>query len=361
MIRGMEMVPGFPDGPVVLVHEHLTGGGVAEEAIPSTWLAEGAAMRVALARDFAAARARVMMTLDTRLAYEDGPWTIERIGPGSAAHVLPALVRGADFTIAIAPETRGILGDLAATIARAGGRSLGSLPEAIGLAADKLRLSAHLMEAGIETPTSIRVEPRLGLPTDAVYPAVLKPIDGAGCLNTLQVDAPDDPIVSTFPEEVGLLQPLVHGEARSASFLARPGRPPLLLGVGLQAMTMVGGRLIYKGGTILRDDLPGDHPARRAVASVPGLSGLVGVDYIHDPLTSDAVVIEVNPRPTTSCVGLIASLDPGRLARAWLELAGGGEWPHWSRLGLPTRSITFGADGSIFHDDRSPTSGSFRQ
>jgi hypothetical protein len=32
--------------------------------------------------------------------------------------------------------------------------------------------------------------------------------------------------------------------------------------------------------------------------------------------------VEINPRPTTSCVGLTRLLPAGRLARAWLEAFG---------------------------------------
>ncbi|HEY2158282.1 MAG TPA: ATP-dependent carboxylate-amine ligase, partial [Isosphaeraceae bacterium] len=152
----MVTIPQYPRGPAVLVHEHVTGGGVDDEAIPSTWLAEGSAMRLALAHDFAASGARVAMTLDARMPDEHGPWRIERIEPGSASGALPGLVRRADFTIAVAPETRGTLRNLAASIARAGGRSLGSPPKAIDLTADKLRLAAHLTRAGVHSPTSIR-------------------------------------------------------------------------------------------------------------------------------------------------------------------------------------------------------------
>ncbi len=346
MIRGMETIPESHSGPVVLIHEHVTGGGAAVAEIPPAWIAEGSAMRLALARDFAAAGARVLMTLDTRIPCEPGPWTIQRIAPGTAAGALPALVRQAESTIPIAPETHGTLCELAATIARSGGRSLGSSPASIELAADKLRMAEHLSRADVPTPSTIRVEPRRGLPRTATYPAILKPVDGAGCVDTFLVRNPDDPIVAAFPDGAGLLQPFIGGEPRSASFLVRSGRAPILLGVGLQSIPVVDGRLAYRGGTILTDDLPNEHPSRRAVASVPGLAGFVGVDYIHDPMTARAVVIEINPRPTTSCVGLVASLGRGQLARAWLELVGGKGSPRLTSHDLPRRSVSFRRDGT---------------
>ena len=56
----------------------------------------------------------------------------------------------------------------------------------------------------------------------------------------------------------------------------------------------------------------------RVVESIPGLRGFVGVDFLWDEARRQATVLEINPRPTTSCVGLTRLLPPGQLADAWL-------------------------------------------
>jgi predicted ATP-grasp superfamily ATP-dependent carboligase len=349
MMRGMSTVLA-DGGPCVLIHEHASGGGMGDDPPPASWLAEGSAMRRALAADFAALGARVVMTLDARLPDEHGPWTTVRIRPLSILDALPSLTSHADHTVLIAPETGGILRDLARMVARAGGRSLGSIPEAIDLTSDKLRLAEHLDRAGVPTPATRLVRPGSGLPRDAIYPAVLKPVDGAGSIDTLMVTSPEDPIVAAFSGATGLLQPLSPGEPRSASFLARPDAPPRLLAVGRQEIAVESGRFAYLGGTILTDELPADHPARRSVASVPGLAGLVGVDYLHDPESGRATVLEINPRPTTSCIGLVHALGPGRLASTWLSMAArspaSGCWSQARQF----RIVSFRADGTVFHD-----------
>ena len=105
-----------------------------------------------------------------------------------------------------------------------GGRSLGCSPDAIALCGDKLRCGEHLRARGIATPPSVRVVPRDGLPRDHPYPAVLKPIDGAGSLDTYCVESPDDlhDAVAAMPE--ALLQPFVPGSAMSAAFLVAEER-----------------------------------------------------------------------------------------------------------------------------------------
>lgn len=317
MIRGMTTTLHRGDGPVVLIHEHISGGGLAEP-LPASWLAEGSAMRRALAEDFTAARARVITTRDDRLPPDSDPGEVVRVAPGSGCAAVVRIAREVDFTIVIAPETGGLLADLTRAVAESGGRSLGGSPEAIDLAGDKLRLADHLERAGVPTPPSRRVRPAEGLPRDFPYPAVLKPIDGAGSLDTLLVEDPDDPIRRDFPHDEGLLQPFAAGEPRSATFLGLPGGPPRLLGVARQRISRTRGCFAYEGGSILLNDLEVDHPARRAAASIPGLLGLFGVDYLQGDHGDGATVLEINPRPTTSCVGLVPALGAGRLAASWL-------------------------------------------
>jgi hypothetical protein len=55
--------------------------------------------------------------------------------------------------------------------------------------------------------------------------------------------------------------------------------------------------------------------ARRAVALMPGLRGYVGVDLVLGEET--CWLIEINPRPTTSYVGLRRVIDLNMAAAIW--------------------------------------------
>jgi predicted ATP-grasp superfamily ATP-dependent carboligase len=186
MIR-MDMVGMVPRETIqVLVHEWVTGGGLAGSPLPASWAAEGRAMRRSIAADFASLpHVRVVVTLDERQPDEPGPWTVVRVGPGEEPDRFASLAARADFTAIIAPESGGVLAERARAVDRAGGRSLGSSPTAIDLTGNKLRLGAHLADRGIATPPCRRVIPALGLPIEFPYPAVLKPIDGAGVAGDL--------------------------------------------------------------------------------------------------------------------------------------------------------------------------------
>ncbi len=308
----------------ILVHEWVTGGGFAGSALPPSWAKEGCAMRRAVAADFAAISVppavRVIVTLDSRLPADPGPWTVERVAPGEATQRLRQLAPSADFTVLIAPETTGALAQLTHALRDAGTRLLGSTAEAIDLAGDKARLAARLKSAGIDTPPTRTVIPAAGLPADADYPAVLKPVDGAGSLNTFLVADQNSVPRDANAMPAAVLQPFVPGEPMSASFLVGADGEAFLIGIGAQRMAIRDCRFEYLGGR-LPVSCPGA-PAQLgpAIASIPGLRGFVGMDFLWDLERRRATVLEINPRPTTSYVGLSRLLGPGTLARAWLDL-----------------------------------------
>ena len=187
MTRKADCDMGSSLAPTILIHEWVTGGGLAGEPCPESWAAEGRAMRRAIAADFAAlpgSDSRIVVTLDTRWADDPGPWAIVPIVPGQLPERLLELAREADSTVLIAPETAGILAGLTRDLERAGARLLGSSPEAIELTGDKARLADWFGTHGIATPRTRTIVPADGLPGDWEYPAVLKPVDGAGSVDT---------------------------------------------------------------------------------------------------------------------------------------------------------------------------------
>ena len=288
-------------------------------------------MRRAIAADFAAipgAGSRVVVTLDTRWAEDPGPWAIVPIGPGQLPERLLELARAADYTVLIAPETTGILAGLTRDLERAGARLLGSSPEAVELTGDKARLadwfgdtrdrhSAYaddrprrrasrriwsIPPCSSRSTGPVRSIPSIS-PTARAYPSLRVPCRGPCSSRTSR------------------------GIPMSASFLVDARSAAHLIGIGRQRMEIEEGKFRYVGG-VLPVPCPRAEPLlRRAVASIPGLRGFVGVDFLWDPSRCEAVVLEINPRPTTSFVGLSRLLPAGWLARAWLACCGAGQPP----------------------------------
>jgi predicted ATP-grasp superfamily ATP-dependent carboligase len=106
----------------------------------------------------------------------------------------------------------------------------------------------------------------------------------------------------------------------SASFLVDGRGAAWLLGVGIQRIAIRDGRFAYHGGSLPAPSRAAEPQLRTALGAIPGLRGFVGVDFVWDPEAQRATVLEINPRATTSCVGLTQLLPPGRLAEAWLRV-----------------------------------------
>jgi predicted ATP-grasp superfamily ATP-dependent carboligase len=311
----------------ILVFEWVTGGGLAGCPLPASLAAEGAAMRRAIAADFSSVaelgrRVQVTMTLDARLNDEPGPWNVERIDPTEKGGRIPDLARAADFTVLVAPETTGILARLTRELCHLGGRLLGSSAEAVELTGDKARLAARLEARGIETPRTRMIVPANGLPADAEYPAVIKPVDGAGSVDTFYVNDARRVPAGARAQPMALLQTFVPGAASSASYLVDDDGRAWLIGIGRQHVVIRNGRFAYLGGSLPAPWRHASKQVRRVVEEIAGLRGFVGVDFIWDDRRRHATVLEVNPRPTTSYVGLRALLAPGGLAEAWMAACG---------------------------------------
>ncbi|HEX3448470.1 MAG TPA: ATP-grasp domain-containing protein [Isosphaeraceae bacterium] len=356
----------IPNQPprTVLIHEWVTGGGLSGSTLPASWAAEGRAMRRSIAADFAAlpkSSVRVVVTLDVRLPHDPGPWQTEPIAPGNYADRLRALARAADFTVLIAPETSGILAGLTRDLTAAGARLLGSTALAVELAADKACTAARLEELSISTPPTRTIVPSAGLPSDTEYPAVLKPVDGAGSLDTFYLsDALSlPPAALAMPRAV--LQPFVPGTPMSASFLVGPAGKAWLIGVGIQRVAVRDGRFQYLGGTLPAACPEAVPQLTKAVEAFAGLHGFVGVDFIWNEARQHAMILEINPRPTTSYVGIGRLLPAGLLARAWLTACEALEWELETLAGLAENVhakpvLSFQADGELIDRD----SGAFR-
>jgi predicted ATP-grasp superfamily ATP-dependent carboligase len=249
------------------------------------------------------------------------------LAPGSEAADFRELARRADWALLIAPEQNGLLAERCRWVEEVGGRLLGPSSEAVRLTGDKLRTFHHLRAAGVPTPQcSLLGEP-------VTWPAVLKPRDGAGSQATFLVRN-DHELARCVAQAVAegwrselIVQPFVSGIAASIAFLIGPGRCVPLLPAAQHLSD--DGRFRYLGGSVplvgeLRDraiDL-----GRLAVEAIGGLRGYVGVDLV---LGDTDQVIEINPRLTTSYVGLRA-LAETNLAEAMLRVASGEEIAlHW--------------------------------
>ena len=292
-------------------------------------------------------------TLDTRLS---GPESLGlRLAAGRVISLqpqrhLPTLLELAgdcDAALIIAPESNGVHGRILSALEATGCPLLGASASAAALAADKWQSYHRLRKNAIPTPDTIllngqdagALSARLG------WPAVVKPRHGAGAEGIVLVqDAASlsRVLARTRPgSDSRLLQTYVPGVHASVSLLSN-GERAVPLSLNRQAI-QIGEQIAYQGG-----EIPLHHPRReqalalaeRAVSLIPGLRGYVGVDLILTP--DSCTIIEINPRLTTSYVGLrrVADLN---LAQAIWQACQAGELPRSVSL---QGSILFGKDGS---------------
>ena len=245
-------------------------------------------------------------------------------GAEEEQETLARLAAAADWTIVIAPEFLGYLTARCRTVEEAGGRLLGPDSQFVALASDKQATAEHLTQHGIRVPNGIALAAGAPLPEEFAYPAVLKPRDGAGSQGLAWIAGPTDRVNGDSPAR---LEAYCPGTAASVAFLCGP-RQVVPLEPCLQLLAG-DGDFAYLGGS-LPIPRPWAHRATRlatrAIRSFVNPLGYVGVDLVlgDDPSGSADVVVEVNPRLTTSYVGLRA-LAEGNLAGSLLAVAEGHE------------------------------------
>ncbi len=283
----------------IFVYEHITAHDIGRDpASPQHSLfVEGRAMFDAIRADFAAIPGVEVLTGEPEYFGE--------------------LAATADWSFVIAPETDSVLLELADYAIAVGGRLLGPSPEAIARTSDKYALFQHWVRLGVPTPETVLCP---ASPTS--FPCVLKRRDGAGSEGMRIIG--NSEAIREFGDE-WIAQPLAKGHAASVSFVVGPNAS-LALPPTFQCISSDGDFRYSGGGLPIAPHFAprAERLARSALEGIPGLLGIIGVDLLlgADQLGRDDLAIEINPRLTTSYVGLRAYLETN-LAAMILELAEG--------------------------------------
>ncbi len=336
----------------VFVSEYVCGGGWPGETVASSLATEGRAMLCAIVEDFSRiAGVEVATTWDARLG--SPPFrraqVLEVKSPADEMGHFRRLATDCDATLVIAPEFDGILLNRCRIVEELNGRLLGSNSRAVALCADKLRLAVHLREAGIATiPAEELVCDTSSLNSEESqaprFPAVIKPRDGAGSQDTYLVHNADEfellrrERFSDVEPRRFIWQPYIVGRTASVALCFAPSRRAVEILVPAEQRLSSDGRFRYLGGRIpFRlpdiDRVAIQTAALGACRSVPGLCGYVGVDLIlPEAAPHQPVVVEINPRLTTSYLGYRA-LAENNLAE-WMLIPGRFERPIQWRKGV---------------------------
>lgn len=292
----------------IFVFEFVTGGGMADQALPFSLTHEADLMVRAVLGDLGEIPGvHCLTSRDPRLPPIPG---FETLVPPPGEDPFSLYQRGLALTDAAwptAPEANGMLERLGRLTLRQDRILLGTHPDTVRLTASKRATAGHLASAGIPAVPTLTVADG---PLDIPGPWVVKPDDGAGAEDMRVVAdalAARTSLAGRGPRYVA--QPWIEGKAASLSMLAADGQARLLT-VNRQRVQVTDGRVLLSGISVNAEASHAPVLARLAgniAAAIPFLWGHVGVDLV---LTENGpVVLEINPRLTTSYCGLRRALS----------------------------------------------------
>ena len=310
----------------LLILEFITGGGMIDTQLPENLLAEGQLMLDAIVSDMLELEHIELMVLrDARLSkpvfkgqHHNPHYTFVTAAQGFQAVWLQA-IQQVDAVLPIAPETMGVLTALCADIENAGKLLLNSSSHAVSVTSSKLETYRLLQGAGIPVIHTEQLNDALNISP----PWVIKPDDGVGCDNVVVID--DRQALNGFIEasimddidevDVLIIQPWVVGQAASLSVIFNENNA-LLLTYNKQLIEVKQGRVCLNACQVGEETRHWEFYQSlitRIAEYFPGLKGYVGIDIIE---TEDGpVVVEINPRLTTSYAGIHKALgiNPAQL------------------------------------------------
>ena len=244
-----------------------------------------------------------LLTLrDARMPVPGFDTEVLKVGQGEdLSLMLAGVLDNADAFWPIAPETDGALAALCRIAEAKGCLLLNSPSSMVDQTGSKLatyhRLSEYAVPC-IETwPCGVHHFPR-------PFDTVVKPDDGAGCEHTFLISKDQPP-----PYEIpinGVCQPLVEGTVASASVVYPSTQSEAcVLAVNRQRLAIKDAHFSLLACEV--NALPELKRQAQVIAyqvrcAFPDLTGYVGIDFIVTD--GGLIVLEINPRLTTSFVGL---------------------------------------------------------
>lgn len=332
----------------IFVGEFVCGGGLSDQPIgeiPGSLRREGAAMLNAVATDLAEF-AETVIPLDRR--FKISIPGVETIRHDPKQPLWAQWVTGAescDAALIVAPESDGMLAKGVAMLRAAGIDVIAGSGDFLRVASDKLQTAKVLQRAGVPHPLHLALCDRKHESKLAQYERfVVKPRDGCGTQAIMTYDSLDEAIASL--DENSILQPWLAGRPISIALIASENNTTFLPAV---AQEITDGACNYSGGCGPLDDNTQRRAtalATRAIGAMPPtVRGFVGLDMILGDDSRKDYVIEINPRLTTSYVGLRWMIH-GNLAARLFDIESG---PVACKNAV--ESVRWTPDGHVWLDD----------
>jgi predicted ATP-grasp superfamily ATP-dependent carboligase len=317
----------------ILVFEYITGGGFNKQELPDSLAGEGRLMLQALLdnlRSYAEGDGiTVFVMLDSRVngSINTAGFDTVIIKPEQNSHEeFARLALHCDAVWPIAPEFDGILQTLCQTVELSGKTLLTSPASAVAVTGNKFNTYQHLKQHHIATVPTLMftgagwdsnsdalhlaqelAELSLASPVRKVEQWLVKPVDGVGCIDNYILTDRQDFEQMNLQKGHYVIQPHIQGKKTSLSCLFKEGCGWLLC-TNLQQFDIIN-QQYHLSKIIVNDD--SDLSVYQDLVdniahALPELWGYVGIDLIETP--EQLLVLEINPRLTTSFVGIDAAL-----------------------------------------------------
>ncbi len=292
----------------ILLFEFSVGGGFSKQALPASLINEGELMLRTITSELSSLLfVQLTIFLDWRCQHIKLPHNINVIYISEQHNFYDKLsqaINSYHFIWPIAPEIDAILLKTSTLIYKKA-KLLNSLPQAISICSDKLLTAQRLQQSQIKT---IETTPLLKFSQPLLRTSVIKPKDGAGCLHSYVVTSQsefNDINSSLDNRDNYIIQPFIKGDSLSLSCLFKNGnawllccnRQHILINQQKVRLTRCDVNIPSKHWDIYQQLI------NQVAQSILGLWGYVGIDIIQ-PENGEAIIVEINPRLTSSYVGI---------------------------------------------------------
>ncbi|TFF98776.1 MAG: ATP-grasp domain-containing protein [Promethearchaeota archaeon] len=310
----------------IFIFEYITGGGFIEENLPIPLVCEGAAMLLSVIKGLINSDFEINIILDYRLIdYKEyfKDVKVEFIKKKSEFDgIFKKYLEESNYYLIIAPEFDKILEKLT-RIAEDGDlfnrKNLGCNSNSINIAGDKIKTYHSLNSLKKYLPETEDCKIRTDLEIlnkickDINYPVIFKPLDGVSgggvslIKNKNQIKKGIDKIIANTNLDSFIIQEFIQGSDSSVSlFIKNKKAFPLTLNYQFIQLEDPFKETKYNGGYIpyiaeSMDTKEIFDLIKHIPKIISGLNGYIGIDLI---IGDRPYIIEVNPRLTTSYVGI---------------------------------------------------------
>ena len=307
----------------ILILEYITAMGIDD---PSIW-SEGQAMLNGFLDDFKDKNVDYLISSNQSISCNNpcNPVKLE----GELMDWLDKNISNYDSCLVIAPEEDFILYNIINFIEKKGIKIIGSSSDAVMTCSDKFLMYESLKD---KVPI-IGTEKVFFKDVNSYKPfndkRILKPADGVSCSGVHIVSSNDEMKKAASLIETNIpyfvIQNFIEGTSASVSLISN-GKEAVPLSLNLQDINFSDSGINYNGGQVPLNHKLADEAkkvAKKAVESIDGLKGYVGVDMI---LGDKVHLVEINSRITTPYVALRNLLN-FNLGDAILDAMYGGKLP----------------------------------